>query len=137
MDKEKIIEEMVSDMGEWAIENNMCWDSKYAESLARVLIDKGHCKPPVGAVVLTREKLETTDKIPQKIKEFYKWFIEIEREIACKETAKKIFSAIEEYSGKCLEMVDNGVDCELYQTFNYYKFFRWLEKYAKKFGVEV
>lgn len=49
---------------------------------------------PDGAVVLTREEMETTDKIPQKIKGFYKWFIEIEKEQSRKETVREIFKRI-------------------------------------------
>ena len=64
-----------------------CIKRSFAEDAVNELI-------PDGAVVLTREELETTDKIPQKIKEFYKWFIEIEKEQTSKETAREIFKRL-------------------------------------------
>ena len=57
MEREKIVEEMVAVMGEWAIENKMCWNSKHAESLSKTLIDNNIRKIPDGVVVLTKEEL--------------------------------------------------------------------------------
>lgn len=78
-----------------------------------------YLKVPEGAVVLTKEELAKHD---EKVRE---------------ETAKEIFTAVDKYSDKCFETVDSGIDCEAYQTFDYCKFFKWLEKFAKKHGIEV
>ena len=84
MDRDRIIEEMVSDMGEWAIENNMCWNSKHAESLSNVLIDKGYRRPPAGAVVLTREELETTEKFHRRLKTFISGLLKLKKSYPAK-----------------------------------------------------
>ena len=108
MDREEIIEK---------IENILFEYDNHGVSAPHVRIKYAHeivdAIIPEGAVVLTREELETTDKIPQKIKEFCKWFIEIEKEIACKEAATKIRNYIKRnsmlgdyYAGECYDELD-------------------------------
>ena len=93
MEREKMIEEIVSIMGEWAIENKMCWNSKHAESLVKYLMGKNVLKIPDNAVVLTKEELVKTMESGyvydttrgNKIN-----LIEMAREIERKETAREI-----------------------------------------------
>lgn len=106
MDREKIIKEM-----EAILEQEQIKIANTVEEFAKLqkvgitrcnaeALYNANCQViPEGAVVLTREEMETTDKIPQKIKDFYKWFIEIEKEQACKEYARRIFEKIYEKEG--------------------------------------
>lgn len=124
MEREKIIEEMAKKV---CIACGKCKELKgdcyLARNIASVMIDDGYRKIPDGAVVLTKEEMETTDKIPQKIKDFYKWFIEIEKEQVRKETAREIL--------KKLKMMIK----EPWQA--YELSFDDLHRIAEKYGVEV
>lgn len=145
MEREKIIEEMACKIERIFIEESRKEENKMypwqdLPVFHSICLRIAKSILPDGARVLTKEELVKTmesgyvydttsgDKIN---------LIEMAREIERKETASKIFSAIDKYSDKCFETVDNGVNCEPYQTFNYYKFFKWIVKFAKRFGVEV
>lgn len=116
MEREKMVEEIENILFEYDChEVSAPWvHIKYAHDIIDAII-------PEGAVVLTREELETTDKIPQKIKDFYKWFIEIEREQASKEKAAEI-----------LNKIANIDDCGFPM-----KSYVWFQEIAKENGVEV
>lgn len=54
------VQNLVYLMGEWAIENNMCWNDEHAKNLAYYLLDKKYRKESDTA----REILEMIDHIP-------------------------------------------------------------------------
>lgn len=150
MEREQIVEEMVSIMGEWAIENRMCWNSKHAESLAKCLIEKNVLKISDGAVVLTKEEYEWLKALPEKVHDEMdekmkeeiaiekrmgedklerfennmKNVLEIEKENVRKETAKDIFDG--------LMKAERG---DGFVTYTWSKSI--IKQLAKQYGVEV
>lgn len=137
MDREKLIEEILSRFCGDHGKDNTCRLFVYGKkckdidcAYRRKAVDIVDKYIPEGTVVLTREELETTDKIPQKIKDFYKWFIEIEREQASKEKAREILTKAE----KKARFVDGGH----YSKDRYELDLADLKTIIKKdFGIEV
>ena len=143
MDREKIIKEM-----ETILEQEQIKIANTVEEFAKLqkvgitrcnaeALYNANCQViPEGAIVLTREEMETTDKIPQKIKEFYKWFIEIEKEQVRKETLMKFATNFENYlcdvnTDYC---TDDTVPEALYTSIDIDKV---MGRTLKDFGVEV
>ena len=139
MERKKMIEEIVSIMGEWAIENRMCWNSKHAESLVKYLMGKNVLKIPEGSVVLTKEELADTqarvaylqeelgkllrgDNISVSAREYGQLLYE--KENARKETAREIFKALMEIER------NDGFTVYIFEK-------RSIKELAEKYGVDV
>lgn len=134
-EKEKMIEEMFDDL-------NMAFIKKLTrvgvdkKEVSKELVKMGYRKIPDGAVVLTKEELETTDKIPENIKGFYKWFIEIEKEQTHKETAMEFATNFENYLSDINTdyCTDDTVPEALYTSADIDKV---IDRTLKDFGVVV
>lgn len=128
MEKDKMIEELVSIIGEWSIKNRMCWDSMHAESLAKYLIEKNVLKVHEGSIVLTKEEYERL-KSDRKIKVVQHLDDEFIVEMPQCEYDEMLEQASKETAKDILQTLYNNLERP-------YFFNEYIKTLAKRYGVE-
>lgn len=150
-EKDKMIEEMVSDMFDYArtlvsirtATEDSDFINYYKETLkgyARYLIKQNYRKLPKGSVVLSKEKYETLHKDVNNYKQRYQSSEKRNKQLvqsSCeaitksrKETAKKILQEVKECKG-IKRLVELGY------IISYINLCQEIDEIANQFGVEV